>query len=42
MTSLIILILVGGACLAVTAWALWRTPATRDYLRRIFGAGGDR
>lgn len=37
MTPVIILALVGGASLAVTAAALWRTPATRDALRRAFG-----
>lgn len=36
MTSVIILVLVGGASLAVTAAALWREPATRDALRRYF------
>lgn len=38
MTPAIILVLVGGASLAVTATALWRTPATRDALRRYFRA----
>lgn len=37
MASLIILVLVGGASLAVAATALWRTPATRESLRRAFG-----
>lgn len=36
MTSLIILILVGGACLVVAALALWLTPSTRNYLKRVF------
>lgn len=36
MTPVIILALVGGASLAVTATALWRTPATRNALRRYF------
>ncbi len=42
MTSLIILILVGGAALAVVAVGLWRSPATRDYLKRLFGTGAGR
>ncbi|MEN0022323.1 hypothetical protein [Microbacterium sp. LWO14-1.2] len=42
MTSLIILIVGGGACLVAAAWAVWRTPATRDYLKRLFGADGER
>lgn len=40
MTPVIVLILVGGASLAVTATALWRTPATREALRRYFGSAG--
>ncbi|MGC0369048.1 hypothetical protein [Microbacterium sp. SLBN-111] len=36
MAPVIILVLVGGASLAVTATALWRTPATRDALQRYF------
>lgn len=36
MTALIILVLVGGACLAVATWGLWASPSTRNYLKRIF------
>lgn len=39
MTSVIILVLVGGASLAVAATAIWRTPSTRESLRRYFRSG---
>ncbi|MDI9892374.1 hypothetical protein [Microbacterium sp. IEGM 1404] len=42
MTSLIILILVGGAALVVVAAGLWLAPTTRASIKRLFGAGGGR
>ena len=38
MTSLIILLLVGGGCLTTAAWAVWQNPASRQTLRRYFRA----
>ena len=38
MTSLIILLLVGGGCLTTAAWAIWQDRASRQTLRRYSGA----
>ena len=38
MTSLTILVLVGGGCLATAAWAVWKDPVSRQTRRRFLGA----
>lgn len=41
MTSLIILVLVGGGCLATALWMLLRTPELRESVKRFLGIGGE-
>ena len=40
MTSLIVLLLVGGGCLTTAVWAVWQDPVSRQTVRRYFGANG--